>query len=129
MKHVSSLFFFLIVIACATSKTPTKSYDEIINSGIILDVRERDEVEAGTIAGSLWVPLSDAKSDTQKVRDIVSKISRDKEIFVYCRSGRRSEEFIEILGNDFETTNLGGFEDLRKRGFQKGYYIDYLSYR
>lgn len=118
--------------ACASPEkkenTPV-SYDNIQARGRILDVRERDEVEAGTIAGSLWVPLSEAKSDPKKVRNVISRIVDGKEIFVYCRSGRRSQEFMNILGDEFKATNLGGYEDLLKRGFPKGYYIDYSSFK
>lgn len=127
-----ALMFFLV--SCSTPKVNERvqtslTFDEIQKRGRILDVRERDELEAGTIAGSLWVPLSEAKSDPKKVRNVISRIVDGKEIFVYCRSGRRSQEFMNILGDEFKATNLGGYEDLLKRGFPKGYYIDYSSFK
>lgn len=126
------IFLPLLLVGCSTPKkqnSPVLEYSSVQSQGIILDVREEKEVEAGTVAGSVWVPLSDAKNDPDKVRDIVAKIANDKEVFVYCRSGRRSQEFIDILGSKFETTNLGGYDDLIKRGFPKGYYIDYSSFK
>jgi len=129
MKHYFIPLFFLF--ACSTPPKPSSplKYDEIQPRGRILDVREEKELEAGAIAGSLWVPLSEAKSDPEKVRKIISKIVDEKEVFVYCKSGRRSQEFIEILGSGFEANNLGGYKDLIKQGYPKGYYIDYSSFK
>lgn len=132
---MANYFLFSMVfllIACSSpdvKEKPVPGYDEIQSRGRILDVREEKEVEAGAIAGSLWVPLSETKEDPAKVRDIISRITDGKEIFVYCRSGRRSQEFIDLLGKDFRATNLGGYEDLLNRGFPKGYYIDYASFK
>lgn len=123
------ILFALFLLGCSTAQKPPVGYDKIQSKGVILDVREEKEVEAGTIAGSVWVPLSEAKEDPEKVRAILTKIANDKEVFVYCRSGQRSQQFIEILGDGFEATNLGGYDELIKRGFPKGYYIDYSSFK
>lgn len=129
MQKIIVLSFFLIACSSPKEKRVIAPYREIQARGVILDVREEKEVEAGSVAGSVWVPLSEAKSDPDKVRDIVAKIANDQEVFVYCRSGRRSQEFIDLLGDQFETTNLGGYDDLIKQGFPKGYYIDYSSFK
>jgi len=49
----------------------------------VLDVRERDEVEAKRIPGSLWIPYADLKKR-------IGQIDRKKEIAVHCESGLRS---------------------------------------
>jgi rhodanese-related sulfurtransferase len=49
----------------------------------VLDVREKDEVEARRIPGSLWIPYADLKKR-------MGQIDRKKEIAVHCESGLRS---------------------------------------
>lgn len=67
----------------------------IMDSGeeiIILDVREQDEFDEGHIAGSILIPYTEIED---KAREILP--DKDKQILVYCRSGRRSKIAAESL--------------------------------
>jgi len=55
----------------------------------LIDVREPFEYEAANIAGEL-IPL-------QTVPQHVDKISKDKQVVVMCRSGKRSANAISFL--------------------------------
>lgn len=68
---------------------------KIIDSGeehIILDVREQDEFDAGHIPGAILLPYTEIES---KAEDVLP--DKDKQILVYCRSGRRSKIAAEAL--------------------------------
>ena len=68
---------------------------EIMDSGediVILDVREQDEFDAGHIPGAILIPYTQIESRAQA--EIPQK---DKQILVYCRSGRRSKIAAESL--------------------------------
>jgi len=64
----------------------------------LIDVREPDEHEFCNIGGEL-IPLG-------AVLNSVNKISREKTVVVYCRSGRRSGDIIKQLQDKFGFTNL-----------------------
>ena len=68
---------------------------KIMDSGddyVVLDVREQTEFNAGHIPGSILIPYTqiDAKAETMLP-------NKDKQILVYCRSGRRSKIASESL--------------------------------
>ncbi|MBD3671755.1 MAG: rhodanese-like domain-containing protein [Gammaproteobacteria bacterium] len=54
---------------------------------VIIDVRERDEYDAGHVEGSINVPLSSFSS----VAPNVLKQLRDKDVTIMCYSGKRAE--------------------------------------
>lgn len=61
----------------------------IMNSGeeyIILDVREQDEFDAGHIPGAILLPYTEIEDKSEEMFP-----DKDKQILVYCRSGRRSK--------------------------------------
>lgn len=55
----------------------------------LIDVREPHEVEIASIGGEL-IPMGE-------VMDNLDKINKDKQVVVYCRSGRRSGVIIQAL--------------------------------
>ena len=69
----------------------------------VLDVREKKELKAGYIKGSMHIPLADVKNQ-------LDKLDRDKSILVYCRSGSRSAHIAGVLTrNEYENVyNLKG---------------------
>ena len=74
---------------------------ELIDSNAniqIIDVREPQEYEDANIGGEL-IPLSTIPNSTDK-------ISKDKQVIVHCRSGKRSENAIKFLESNFGYTNL-----------------------
>lgn len=70
---------------------------------LLLDVRERDEIQQGNIPTSLPLPLSELKEalglepDEFQAKYTYQKPKADQPIVVYCRSGRRSESALEML--------------------------------
>ncbi len=68
---------------------------KIIDSGeehIILDVREQDEFDAGHIPSAILLPYTEIESKAGEMLP-----DKDKQILVYCRSGRRSKIAAEAL--------------------------------
>lgn len=68
----------------------------------LIDVREPHEVDIATIGGDL-IPMGD-------VMDSLDKISKDKKVVIYCRSGNRSAVIVNALTNEGFTNvyNLKG---------------------
>ena len=56
----------------------------------IVDLREPDEVITGRIGGSINIPFSVFYSE-------LDRISKEKPVIVYCRTGEWSEEIADIL--------------------------------
>jgi NADPH-dependent 2,4-dienoyl-CoA reductase/sulfur reductase-like enzyme/rhodanese-related sulfurtransferase len=69
---------------------------------VLLDVREKAEVEAGRIPGSIHIPLGE-------LRARLGELPRDREIIVHCQSGQRSYFASRILAQrGFRVRNLTG---------------------
>ncbi|MBT3277239.1 rhodanese-like domain-containing protein [Candidatus Thioglobus sp.] len=90
-----------------------KKYEDIDSAGatslmdndnlIILDVREKKERKSGYINNDIHIPLSNVKSQ-------LDKLDKNKSILVYCRSGSRSAHIAGLLTrNEYENVyNLKG---------------------
>ncbi len=71
---------------------------------VLLDVREPDEHAERHIPNSMLIPLG---SLAQRVGELDGL--KDKEIVVYCRSGRRGAKACEfLLKQNFKVKNLDG---------------------
>jgi NADPH-dependent 2,4-dienoyl-CoA reductase/sulfur reductase-like enzyme/rhodanese-related sulfurtransferase len=69
---------------------------------ILLDVRQKLELEEGKIPGAIHIPLPELRSR-------LSELPKDKEIVVYCLGGQRSYYAERILAlNGFKARNLMG---------------------
>lgn len=80
-----------------------------ISDAFIIDVREDKEVrETGTIKGAVHLPM-------MTVPNNLNKIPKDREIYILCRSGRRSYEVASYLCElGYEAVNLvGGILDYK----------------
>ncbi|SES02967.1 CoA-disulfide reductase [Gracilibacillus ureilyticus] len=77
--------------------------DQIIaDGGILIDVREPVEREAGFIAGSINIPLGE-------IRDRLDEIPKDQTIYVTCQVGLRGYLATRILtANGYQAKNLDG---------------------
>lgn len=74
------------------------------DGAVLVDVREKDEYEAGHVPGSVNLPLS-------RIRDAEDVLpDYDAPLFVYCLSGGRSGRAVAVLTNMGYTavTNIGG---------------------
>lgn len=74
-----------------------------ISDAFIIDVREDEEVfETGTIKGAVHIPM-------MTVPNNLNKIPKDREIYILCRSGRRSYEVASYLNElGYDAINLKG---------------------
>lgn len=71
---------------------------------ILIDVREPNEYREGYIPGAINIPLSQLKGR-------IGEVPKDKDIFLYCRSGMRSKQAARILskkGVKYLTNLQGG---------------------
>ncbi len=68
----------------------------------LIDVREPHEVEIASIGGDA-IPMGE-------VMDNLDKITKDKQVIVYCRSGKRSGSIVQALEQSGYTNvyNLSG---------------------
>ena len=64
----------------------------------LIDVREEHEYEISNLNGEL-IPMG-------RVLDEVENISKDKQVIIHCKSGRRSEAIINELEKRFGFSNL-----------------------
>ncbi len=78
-----------------------KELAELRTSGVdhqLIDVREPNEAQIAEINGEL-IPMG-------SVPENVSKFSRDRQVIVHCRSGKRSGDVIAWLEANHGFTNL-----------------------
>ncbi len=60
------------------------------NSAFIIDVREKDEYEAGHLINAVNIPMSE-------FRNRLDEIPKDKPVYLHCRSSQRSYNVIRAL--------------------------------
>jgi rhodanese-related sulfurtransferase len=72
------------------------------NDATVLDVREPDEWEQGTLPGALLISMSE-------LVDRVEELPEDKPILCVCRSGGRSNNVAAFLSfNGYDAANMSG---------------------
>lgn len=89
--------------------------DLLKNGAYFLDVREEDELELGHIKGAVHIPLRNLVAE-------LSSIPKDKNVYVYCRTGHRSLDavtFLKSLGVENSYNLKGGFVELSLNEFRK----------
>ncbi|MFP5386193.1 MAG: rhodanese-like domain-containing protein [Bacteriovoracia bacterium] len=114
MKALITLLLTIFSLTAAASD-PQNAYSMVEKGeAVIIDVREKDEVEEGMIKNAKWFPLSKVMNAKDWKKDF-KKLTEGKKIFLYCRSGNRSGKVLNILKeNGITSSNLGGYEDLLK---------------
>ena len=104
---IGGLFMFMQ----SSNANQTMKYEELQNklnaqeNFVLLDVRTQEEFDAGHIAGSILLPY-----DEINVKAATVLPDKEKEIVLYCRSGRRSaiakKALVELGYKDVE--DFGG---------------------
>lgn len=69
----------------------------------LIDVREPHEFDICQIGGEL-IPMSE-------IPDNVSRIDKDKQVIIHCRSGKRSGQIVQYLEKEHGFTNLYNLKD------------------
>lgn len=104
MKHFTWIFLTISLfasLAFADNTSPntyaTISWEKAIemskskkSKAIFVDVRTPEEVAQGTVDGSLNIPL-------QQIQTRYNELPKDKDLLIFCRSGRRSQAASEFL--------------------------------
>jgi rhodanese-related sulfurtransferase len=90
---------------------------------LLIDVREQDEWDGGHIADARLLPLSRLREAAERedlARQIGEAYSKDKILYLHCRSGRRVLAATPILRQmGFDARPLkAGYEDLIQAGFR-----------
>lgn len=89
--------------------TQSKQYYEVADfEGTLLDIRDQEELEGGTIEGSVHIPFDE-------IRTRYNELDITKPILAFCESGTRSynaEQFLRSKG--FEVYNLDGSYSIYK---------------
>ncbi len=130
MKNLYQLalpIFSIVFAALVIKKTFAQSidrvgakqaYDNFISgNAVILDVREIEEINLGKIKDTKVLPMSLMTKDKNVFDKELDLLSKDKEIYVYCRSGRRSGIVGAYLkSKGYKVKNLGGYSDWEKLG-------------
>ena len=90
---------------------PSVDIARVIKDGaIIIDVRSRNEYQAGHIEGSKNYPLDRINSELKKIKDL------HKPVITVCQSGARSRIATSILTSaGIETYNGGGWYNLKRK--------------
>ena len=96
-------------VGVVTNVNAQESFDliqENVNNPdfIIIDVRTPEEYNDGHIENAINIDYRSSSFESD-----ISKLDRDKVCLVYCRSGNRSSDAVEIM---------------RKLGFQEIYHLD-----
>lgn len=76
------------------------------NDYLVIDVRTGQEYKTGHVEEAINI-------EWQDISQIVEDIKKDKKLYLYCRSGNRSQKATNILidlGYE-DVTNIGGVKD------------------
>lgn len=105
MKKVLILLFFIFMISgCASSKVDIqKIMDE--NEYIIVDVRTKEEYDDSHLVDAINIPYDTIDESVD--------LDKEKVIFVYCKSGNRSQiAFQELVNLGYTVYDLGAFSEI-----------------
>jgi phage shock protein E len=105
--HAFAVSLLALSVAVAADTAPLIAPDKLVEriekqdaNVLILDVRTPEEFAAGHVPGAKNIPHDQLPSRLAELAG-----AKDKDIVVYCRSGRRSEMAIDTLSSQ-------GFERL-----------------
>lgn len=90
-----------------------KAYDQYLDGkAVFIDIREEEELSSGLVKDALWLPLS--RLEQEGWIEKLKKLSENKELFFYCRSGGRVANLQNYLRQyGIASKNLGGFESIK----------------
>jgi rhodanese-related sulfurtransferase len=114
-----SLFLPVLLAADVAHLSPTEAAKLVADGkAVLIDVREPAEwLESGVAAPAVLLPKSEF--DAGRVgewKEFLEKVG-DKQIIVYCRSGKRSGAVAEALEKEgHKVANAGGLKDWKDAG-------------
>jgi rhodanese-related sulfurtransferase len=115
LRHFLALLVSSIaLVAAEVPKIAPADAAKLVADGkaVLVDVREANECqESGIAAPALMLPKSDFDGAQVEWKDFLAKVG-DKQVILYCRSGRRSGLVADALAaKGIKTANLGSFTD------------------
>jgi rhodanese-related sulfurtransferase len=114
-------FFLSLFAGCCAACTATNellpSIKQELATGraVLVDVRERDEWDAGHLKTARLLSLSELQSNPKAA----AGLPKDKPVYVHCRSGRRAVTATDILKKQgYDARSLPqSYSALAKEGF------------
>ena len=130
MKGIISIFLTVFFSACSSNPSSvTKPESDVVQvattgatrisgdvawnkiraGALLVDVRSPEEFKTGAVKGAINIPHTDVESNLSKFGEV-----KDREIVLYCHSGRRAgvaKETLERAGYT-HVFNVGGLSDL-----------------
>lgn len=96
LKHLAfwvlSIFCFAVIAASSTDISQQGLLKAKSTDLVIVDVRTPEEFMQGHVPNAINIPLSDIIKNTS-----VLASSKEKQLVLYCRSGRRAGKAADIL--------------------------------
>lgn len=111
----------MAVSAVASADVPAVTPEEaarLVSEGkaLLVDVREPTEWAGGVAAPALLLAKSDFDGAKQDWAPFLETVG-DKQVILYCRSGRRSGAVAKVLAKDgIKVANAGGFAAWKAAG-------------
>ena len=124
LARLAALAFVLAPFALAAEEarvekiSPTETAAQMkAGKAIVIDVREREELDDGMVQGARWYPTSSIKADPERFRKFIGSLPEDQTLVFYCASGVRSGKAAEIASKEGrKAANFGGFKDWKGAG-------------
>lgn len=120
---VGAVFGFLGLLgtstAMASDAIDPQGADRLLKGGraVLIDIREKDEVAEGMAAPAQWLAMSEIQAESPKWQAFLKELKKDKEVILYCRSGRRASVIAPRFQRDgFKVRNMGGFSAWKSAG-------------
>ena len=125
MHRFALIALLLVPLACAAQEAGTvekispQDAAAQVSAGkaVLVDVRERNELDAGMAQGAHWYPTSSIQSDPNGFNEFLASLPAEQTIVLYCASGGRSGKAAEIaVQQGRKAANAGGFKDWKEAG-------------
>jgi rhodanese-related sulfurtransferase len=105
---------FSTAFAAEVAKITPATAAQLVADGkaVLVDCREPAEwAEAGVAAPAVLLPKSNFDGDKKQWKDFLAKVG-DKQVILYCRSGRRADTVGQALAAEGRSVaNAGGMKD------------------
>jgi phage shock protein E len=125
MNRFALIALLFVPLACAAQEAGTvekispQDAAAQVSAGraVLVDVRERSELDAGMAQGAHWYPTSSIQADPNGFNEFLASLPADQTIVLYCASGGRSGKAAEIATQQGrKAANAGGFKDWKEAG-------------
>lgn len=112
-----ALFFVVKSVMAGPTISPEEAARRVAaGTAVLIDVREPAEWGGGVAQPAVLCSLGDLRGDRTQWKKVL-EANKDKELILYCASGRRSGVAASILRQEgYNTINAGGFGSWRDAG-------------